>query len=79
MLWERRGPRLGGFYGPGVDNFDTVLRKVTKFAEGRTLELRLETFNTFNHAQFYGKDSVDGNIGSLTFGRVLRAAAPRIV
>jgi len=60
------------FYGPGIENFDTVLRKLTNLAEGRTFELRLETFNTFNHAQFFGSGSVDGNINSPTFVRVLR-------
>ena len=51
------------FYGPGIDNFDMALHKVTNFTEGRSLELRLEMFNVFNHAQFYGGNSVDGNIG----------------
>jgi hypothetical protein len=67
------------FYGPGVENFDMVLRKLTQFNESRSLELRFETFNTFNHAQFFGNGSVDGNINSPTFGRVLHAAPPRIV
>jgi hypothetical protein len=67
------------FYGPGIDNFDMALHKVTKITEGKTLELRFETFNTFNHAQFFGNGSVDGNVNSPTFGRVLHAASPRIV
>ena len=65
------------FYGPGIDNYDMALHKQTKFAEGRSLELRLEMFNAFNHSQFYPNGSVDGNIGDATFGRVLRAADPR--
>jgi hypothetical protein len=40
--------------------------------------LRVETFNTFNHAQFYGNGSVDGNINDATFGEVVKAAPPRI-
>jgi Carboxypeptidase regulatory-like domain len=67
------------FYGPGIDNYDMALHKITKITEGKTLELRFETFNTFNHAQFYGSNAVDGNIDSPTFGRVLQAASPRIV
>ena len=67
------------FYGPGIQNFDAALRKVTRVNEGRTLELRLETFNTFNHAQFFGNGSVDGNVNSPTFGQVLKAASPRVV
>jgi hypothetical protein len=80
------------FYGPGIDNFDMALHKVTNFTESRSLELRLEMFNVFNHAQFYGGNSVDGNIGdqivgppgrvdpanSGSFGTVTKAADPRI-
>ena len=66
------------FYGPGIDNYDIALHKVTSFSESRSLELRLEMFNVFNHAQFYLNGSVDGNIGDASFGHVLRAADPRI-
>jgi hypothetical protein len=66
------------FYGPGVNNWDIALHKVTKLTERKSLELRLETFNAFNHAQFYGSSSVDGNISDATFGKVLRAVPPRI-
>ena len=48
-------------------------------AESKTLDLRLEAFNAFNHAQFYGPNSVDGNISSATFGHVVSAAAPRLL
>jgi|SRR5215469_6203401 len=43
------------FYSPGINNFDIALHKLTKITEGKTLEFRFETFNTFNHAQFYPK------------------------
>jgi hypothetical protein len=66
------------FYGPGINNFDIALRKTTKISESKSIELRFETFNSFNHAQFYGATAVDGNIASATFGRVLKAAPPRI-
>jgi hypothetical protein len=66
------------FYGPGIDNFDIALHKITKLTESKSLEFRFETFNTFNHAQFYPNGSVDGNINSPTFGHVLKAAPPRI-
>lgn len=65
-------------YGPGINNYDMALHKFTKLTEGKTLEFRFETFNTFNHAQFYPNGSVDGNISSPTFGHVLKAAPPRI-
>jgi hypothetical protein len=82
------------FYGPGLDNYDMALHKTTNVGEGKALEVRIEAFNVFNHAQFYGASSVDGNIGDKnvdptnpyrsnaanpgTFGYVTRAADPRI-
>jgi len=66
------------FYGPGMDNYGLAVHKITKFTESRTLEIRFETFNAFNHAQFFGGSSVDGNISSATFGYVTHAAPPRI-
>jgi hypothetical protein len=50
-----------------------------RLTESKSLEMRLEAFNLFNHAQFYGPNSVDGNISSATFGHVVSAAAPRLV
>ena len=58
--------------------YDMALHKVTKFTETRSLELRLEMFNVFNHAQFYPNGSVDANIDDTTFGQVRQAADPRI-
>jgi hypothetical protein len=66
------------FYGPGVNNWDMALHKVTRLTESKSLEFRFETFNTFNHAQFDGNGSVDGNINDVTFGKVLKAAPARI-
>jgi hypothetical protein len=43
------------------------------------LEFRVETFNTFNHAQFFGANSVDGNINDSTFGQVINAMSPRLM
>jgi hypothetical protein len=37
------------FYGPWMWNLDLSLAKITRIAEGKTLELRVETFNTLNH------------------------------
>jgi len=42
-------------------------------------ELRVEAFNAFNHAQFYGSAAVNGNISSPNFGEVVNAAAPRLI
>jgi hypothetical protein len=67
------------FYGPGMVNFDMALLKNLKLSEVRSVQLRLEAFNVFNHAQFFGPQAVDGNISSGTFGQVVSAAAPRLV
>jgi carboxypeptidase family protein/TonB-dependent receptor-like protein len=67
------------FYGPGMLNFDMALLKDFKLRESRLLQLRLETFNTFNHAQFFGPAAVNGNIDSPLFGQVVKAASPRLV
>ena len=67
------------FYGPGTMNFDIALRRFVAMGEGKTLECRLETFNTFNHAQFFGPAAVNGEITSMAFGQVVSAAPPRLV
>jgi Carboxypeptidase regulatory-like domain/TonB dependent receptor len=65
------------FYGPGMNNWNIALIKEIKFTESKVLEFRMETFNTFNHAQFFGANSVDGNINDSTFGQIISAMAPR--
>ena len=80
-------PRLGQlgtasrrfFYGPGIENFDFALLKDLRLAESKSLQFRLEAFNALNHAQFYGPAAVNGNISSPEFGRIVSAAAPRIL
>ena len=67
------------FYGPGTVNFDIALRRSMAMGEGKTLELRVETFNTFNHAQFFGPAAVNGDIDSNLFGQIVKAAPPRLV
>jgi hypothetical protein len=52
---------------------------VISLGESRSLQLRLETFNTFNHAQFFGPTSVNGEITSSSFGQVVSADSPRLV
>ena len=66
------------FYGPGIDNYDVALRKLTRVTESKSLEFRFETFNTFNHAQFDGANSVDGNINDSTFGQILKSQPGRV-
>ncbi len=78
-------PRLGQignarrrfFSGPGMDNFDVSLEKRIAFGESRELLLRAESFNAFNHAQFFGPEAVNGNPDSTNFGNIVQADAPR--
>jgi hypothetical protein len=67
------------FYGPGADNYDMAVAKNLPLTESKSLLFRVEGFNVFNHTQFNGPGSVDGDIGSSTFGNVISAAAPRIL
>ena len=67
------------FHGSGMENWDIALLKETNFTESKVLEFRWETFNTFNHAQFFGANSVDGNINDATFGQVVSAMSPRLM
>ncbi|MGB9468992.1 MAG: carboxypeptidase-like regulatory domain-containing protein [Candidatus Acidiferrum sp.] len=67
------------FYGPGISNFDMTLNKLLQVTESKSLEFRLEAFNVFNHAQFYGPASVDGEVNDPHFGQIVSAAAPRLV
>ena len=67
------------FHGPGMDNYDMALLKNIRLTESKSLQFRIEGFNIFNHTQFFGPQSVDGNIGSSTFGEVVNAEPPRLV
>jgi len=67
------------FHGPGMLNFDLALLKSFRISDSKALQFRLETFNTFNHAQFFGPVAVDGDIDSVSFGQVIHASAPRLV
>ncbi|MDP9055609.1 MAG: carboxypeptidase regulatory-like domain-containing protein [Acidobacteriota bacterium] len=67
------------FSGPGSLNFDLALLKSFRFSETKALQCRFETFNTFNHTQFFGPDSVNGNVDSPLFGHVVKALSPRLV
>ena len=76
------------FHGPGMENFDMALLKNLRLTESKSLQLRLEAFNVFNHAQFFGPQAVDGNIGDRRacannecsgFGTVINAQPPRLI
>ncbi len=67
------------FSGPGMLNFDVALQKNLRLTESKSFQFRLESFNTFNHAQFFGPASVDGNISDATFGQIVNSLPPRLV
>jgi hypothetical protein len=61
--------------GPGINNFDLSVQKITPIGETMHLEFRAEFFNLFNHTQFLNPD---GNITDGTdFGRVKHTRDPR--
>jgi hypothetical protein len=63
-------------HGPGINNTDLSLQKEIQFSEVRKIQLRLEAYNVFNHAQFYLPGN---NIVSPDFGRVTSAASGRLI
>ena len=67
------------FYGPGADNTDLTFAKTTQVRDQTSLELRLEAFNIFNHGQFFGPASVNGNISNTNFGQIQSSAPPRLL
>jgi hypothetical protein len=78
-------PQLGAWgtagydcvYGPGRDNWNISLFKSFTISEtrGSRLELRFESFNTFNHVQW---NAVSTSLGSSNFGNVTGATDPRV-
>jgi len=41
--------------------------------------MRIEAFNAFNHAQFFGPAAVNADVDSALFGQIIRAAQPRLM
>jgi hypothetical protein len=78
-LGQLGNARRRAFYGPGIENLDTILKKIVNITEDKSLELRFESFNTLNHAQFYGPAAVDGQREDPAFGDIENASAPRLV
>ena len=67
------------FYGPGAESYDMAVAKNLSVTDSKSILFRVEAFNVFNHTQFNGPSSVDGNIGSSTFGNAISAAPARIL
>ena len=63
--------------GPGRDNWNLSLFKsfLISEARGSRFELRVESFNTWNHTEF---NAVSNGLGSSNFGQVTSAFDPRI-
>jgi len=63
------------FHGPGINNWDMGLQKVTKVHESMSFQFRAEFFNAMGHAQF---NAPSGSFTRSAFGRVTSAKAGRI-
>ena len=54
-----------------------TLNKQLRLTESKSLDFRLEAFNVFNHTQFYGPASVDGEVNDPHFGQIVRSHSAR--
>ncbi len=63
-------------YGPGAVNWDAAAFKQFQIHESQHIQLRGELFNVFNQVNF---GNPNGALTSPNFGRILSAAAPRIL
>lgn len=61
------------FHGPGINDTDLSFYKNTAITEKTNLQLRVDLFNAFNHAQF---NNPSGNVNSSLFGRVTTTRIP---
>lgn len=60
---------------PGSNNWNVAALKSTMLGERFNLQFRVESFNTFNHSQFFGPGT---NVSApLQFGRISSARTPR--
>ena len=62
-----------------MENLDATLSREFAMRDNRGFEFRAEAFNVFNHAQFFGPATVEGNMSSGTFGHAVSAMAPRLM
>ena len=79
ILGQQGNAKRRIFYGPGIDNYDASLQKSIRIHDSKSLDLRFEGFNVFNHVQFFGPAVVDGQKEDPAFGTIVSAAAPRLV
>jgi hypothetical protein len=62
--------------GPGLNNWDFQIYKDTQINERMRVELRIESYNVFNHTQF-DPNGVITDIGAPNFGAITLARNPR--
>jgi hypothetical protein len=55
------------FFGPGINNWDTVLQKTTRIFERMSVQFRAEVYNLFNRVQFNQPGNLTSDPG--TFGQ----------
>lgn len=60
--------------GPGIHLWNASLFKNFRFEKGRTAQLRIESFNTFNQVNW---GSVGTGLGNTNFGQVISTRDPR--
>lgn len=76
----RPGTELRGTVrGPGLQRWDLSVFKNIKFTERINAQLRLESFNTFNHTNFDGVNTGLASTGSSGFGALTSTRDPRNV
>jgi hypothetical protein len=72
--WGNAGQ--GTINDPGINNWNLSLAKAFRIREEHLIDLRVETFNTFNHTQWQGANYSRNNAA---FGRVTSARPARQV
>ncbi len=60
--------------GPGINIWNVSMFKNFRFEKGRTAQLRIESFNTFNQTNFAG---LGLGLGNTNFGQVISTRDPR--
>jgi hypothetical protein len=71
VLGQTGNAPKANFFLPGVTNFDTALFKNMPVGDRFVVQLRVETYNTFNHAEFNGLNNV------ATFANATSSATPQ--
>ncbi len=67
------------FSGPGMADVDLSLLREIRLTERHRVEVRVDSINALNHAQFVAMPATMSNTNNIQFGRVLRTTGPRRV